>query len=92
MSLEELKSAEAAWRREHSAELAAAEAKNARCEDGLALKVVYTALDSAQADAQTGLPGEFPYTRGNDAAGYRNKHWTISHYAGFGSPRETNVL
>lgn len=92
MQPEESKSAEAAWRREHAAELEAAEARAAQCEDGLPLKVVYTALDAAQAGTEPGLPGEFPYTRGNDAAGYRNKLWTISHYAGFGSPRETNVL
>jgi len=89
---EEWKVAEAAWRLEHAAELEAAQTKAARCEDGLPLKVVYTGLDAAQAGAVPELPGEFPYTRGNDAAGYRNKLWTISHYAGFGSPRETNIL
>lgn len=93
MSLpEESKSAEVAWRREHAAELAAAEQKLAQCEDGLPLKVVYTSLDTAQSSDGAEFPGEFPYTRGNDATGYRNKLWTISHYAGFGSPRETNVL
>ncbi len=90
---DESKSAEVAWRREHAAELAAAEQKLAQCEDGLPLKVVYTSLDTAQTSSDGAeFPGEFPYTRGNDATGYRNKLWTISHYAGFGSPRETNVL
>ncbi|MBI3057070.1 MAG: methylmalonyl-CoA mutase [Betaproteobacteria bacterium] len=66
---------------------------NARCEDGIPLKVLYTPSDSkADFYADVGFPGDFPFTRGNDAAGYRKKLWTISHYAGFGSPRETNVL
>lgn len=92
LSAEQSKAAEAAWRNKHAAELEAAEAKAVRCEDGLPLKVVYTELDATQAASKPELPGEFPYTRGNDAAGYRNKLWTISHYAGFGSPRDTNVL
>ncbi|CAG0990955.1 methylmalonyl-CoA mutase, N-terminal domain [Burkholderiales bacterium] len=93
MLREDLKVAEAAWRGRHAAELADAAATPARCEDGLPLKVVYTPLDLEDGSADVaGFPGEFPYTRGNDATGYRRKLWTISHYAGFGSPRETNVL
>ena len=93
MLREDLKIAEAAWRARHADELAAAEAKPARCEDGIPLKVVYTPLDADEASSGVvELPGEFPYTRGSDASGYRKKLWTISHYAGFGSPRETNVL
>lgn len=93
MLREDLKIAEAAWRARHADELAAAEAKPALCEDGIPLKVVYTPLDADEASSgAVELPGEFPYTRGGDASGYRKKPWTISHYAGFGSPRETNVL
>lgn len=93
MLREDLKVAEAAWRARNAEELAQAAAKPARCEDGLPLKVVYTPLDVDEpSPAAVEFPGEFPYTRGNDASGYRKKLWTISHYAGFGSPRETNVL
>src|ERR1043165_9142506 len=38
----------------------------------------------------TSLPGEFPYTRGIQASGYRGRLWTMRQYAGFGSAAETN--
>ncbi len=37
-----------------------------------------------------GFPGEFPYTRGIHATGYRGKVWTMRQFAGFGSPEDTN--
>ena len=37
-----------------------------------------------------GLPGEFPFTRGIQAAMYRSKLWTMRQYAGFGSAIESN--
>jgi methylmalonyl-CoA mutase N-terminal domain/subunit len=37
-----------------------------------------------------GFPGEFPYTRGIHATGYRGKLWTMRQFAGFGSPEDTN--
>jgi len=37
-----------------------------------------------------GDPGEFPYTRGIHATGYRGKLWTMRQFAGFGTPEETN--
>ena len=36
-------------------------------------------------------PGEFPYTRGIHATGYRGKLWTMRQFAGFGTPEETNL-
>jgi len=36
------------------------------------------------------FPGEFPYTRGIHANGYRGKIWTMRQFAGFGSPEDTN--
>lgn len=36
-------------------------------------------------------PGEFPYTRGIHASGYRGKLWTMRQFAGFGTPEETNA-
>ncbi|HYO39687.1 MAG TPA: methylmalonyl-CoA mutase family protein, partial [Nocardioidaceae bacterium] len=35
-------------------------------------------------------PGEFPFTRGLHATGYRGRPWTIRQFAGFGSARQTN--
>jgi methylmalonyl-CoA mutase, N-terminal domain len=37
-----------------------------------------------------GWPGEFPFTRGIHASGYRGKPWTIRQFSGFGSARQTN--
>jgi len=37
-----------------------------------------------------GWPGEFPFTRGLYATGYRGRTWTIRQFAGFGNARQTN--
>jgi len=36
------------------------------------------------------FPGEYPFTRGIHATGYRGKLWTMRQYAGFGTAKETN--
>ena len=36
-------------------------------------------------------PGEFPYTRGIHAGGYRQRLWTMRQFAGFGTPEDTNL-
>ena len=37
-----------------------------------------------------GWPGEYPFTRGIHATGYRGKTWTIRQFAGFGNAQQTN--
>src|SRR5213594_3776388 len=56
------------------------------------LKPVYGPADAPvdAIGAALGAPGEFPYTRGIHAAGYRSRLWTMRQYAGFGSAAETN--
>ena len=39
---------------------------------------------------ETGLPGEFPYTRGIHRDMYRGKLWTMRQFSGFATPEETN--
>jgi methylmalonyl-CoA mutase N-terminal domain/subunit len=39
---------------------------------------------------QINLPGQYPYTRGIHATGYRGKLWTMRMFAGFGTAEETN--
>ncbi|HVV75338.1 MAG TPA: methylmalonyl-CoA mutase family protein [Mycobacteriales bacterium] len=39
---------------------------------------------------QIGWPGEYPFTRGLYASGYRGKEWTIRQFAGFGNAEQTN--
>jgi methylmalonyl-CoA mutase, N-terminal domain len=38
-----------------------------------------------------GWPGEYPYTRGLYATGYRGRTWTIRQFSGFGNARQTNA-
>jgi methylmalonyl-CoA mutase, N-terminal domain len=54
---------------------------------------LYAPADVAQIDTEhdIGSPGEFPYTRGIHASGYRGKLWTMRQFAGFGTPEETNL-
>jgi methylmalonyl-CoA mutase N-terminal domain/subunit len=50
---------------------------------------LYTAADvGTQADL--GMPGEFPYTRGVQPTMYRGRLWTMRQYAGFASASQTN--
>ena len=46
--------------------------------------------DSVSGFERIGWPGEFPYTRGLHATGYRGKPWTIRQFAGFGNAADTN--
>jgi methylmalonyl-CoA mutase N-terminal domain/subunit len=41
-------------------------------------------------DRDISTPGQFPYTRGIHATGYRGRLWTMRQFAGFGTPEETN--
>jgi methylmalonyl-CoA mutase N-terminal domain/subunit len=54
---------------------------------------LYTPADVAGLEYRRDLgdPGEFPYTRGIHATGYRGKLWTMRQFAGFGTPEETNA-
>jgi len=54
---------------------------------------LYDPSDVAQVDFNhdVAYPGEFPYTRGIHASGYRGKLWTMRQFAGFGTPEQTNA-
>src|SRR6267378_451271 len=56
------------------------------------VKRLYSSSDIAHIDIENDLafPGQFPYTRGIHATGYRGKLWTMRQFAGFGTPEETN--
>jgi methylmalonyl-CoA mutase, N-terminal domain len=58
---------------------------------GRAVEPVYTALDLAPDTlSATGLPGEFPFTRGIHPTMYRGRLWTMRQFAGFGTAEDTN--
>jgi methylmalonyl-CoA mutase, N-terminal domain len=63
-----------------------ADAVPVQTESGLPLQPVY--LPPGSPDAPP--PGEYPYTRGVRADGYRGRLWTMRQYAGFGSAEQTN--
>jgi methylmalonyl-CoA mutase, N-terminal domain len=46
--------------------------------------------DTVQDFDRIGWPGEFPFTRGLHATGYRGRNWTIRQFAGFGNAEQTN--
>src|SRR3954469_11564373 len=50
---------------------------------GMPVEPAYGADDSE-------WPGEFPFTRGLYATGYRGRAWTIRQFAGFGNAQQTN--
>src|SRR5947207_2133019 len=54
---------------------------------------LYDSSDVAKLDFSRDIsyPGEFPYTRGIHASGYRGKLWTMRQFAGFGTPEQTNA-
>ncbi|HKP38619.1 MAG TPA: methylmalonyl-CoA mutase family protein [Pyrinomonadaceae bacterium] len=54
---------------------------------------LYTPDDVVGIDFENDIsqPGQFPYTRGIHATGYRGKLWTMRQFAGFGTPEETNL-
>jgi methylmalonyl-CoA mutase, N-terminal domain len=59
---------------------------------GHTIEPLYAPDDLAGIDParDIGEPGQFPYTRGIHASGYRGKLWTMRQFAGFGTPEETN--
>ena len=58
---------------------------------GEPVEPLYTAADlPADVDAEIGLPGEYPFTRGVYGSMYRGRLWTMRQFAGFGTAEETN--
>ena len=63
-----------------------------RTASGIALKRVYTALDTADIPPEDiGLPGRYPFTRGAYPTMYRGRNWTMRQIAGFGTGADTNA-
>jgi methylmalonyl-CoA mutase len=61
-----------------------------RTPEGIAVKPLYTAEDTAQLDP--GLPGFAPFTRGPYASMYAGRPWTIRQYAGFSTAEDSNAF
>jgi len=63
-------------------------------ESGIHVKTMYTPDDLQRIGFDYGKDvadaGQYPYTRGIHAQGYRSRAWTTRQYTGFGTPAETN--
>ncbi|MDP2066425.1 MAG: methylmalonyl-CoA mutase [Burkholderiaceae bacterium] len=60
--------------------------------DGITVKPLYTAADTANLPYADTLPGFEPYLRGPQATMYAARPWTIRQYAGFSTAEESNAF
>ncbi|WP_444464628.1 methylmalonyl-CoA mutase [Rhodobacter capsulatus] len=60
--------------------------------EGIAVKPLYTAEDTADLPHMGTLPGIAPFTRGVRATMYAGRPWTIRQYAGFSTAEESNAF
>ncbi|MDH5206419.1 MAG: methylmalonyl-CoA mutase family protein, partial [Hylemonella sp.] len=60
--------------------------------DGIVVKPLYTAQDTAGLPYPDTLPGFEPYLRGPQATMYASRPWTIRQYAGFSTAEESNAF
>ncbi len=60
--------------------------------DGITVKPLYTAADTAGLPYADTLPGFEPYLRGPQATMYAARPWTIRQYAGFSTAQESNAF
>ena len=90
VELERLRAEVAAWRARAAALPARTDAELSSV-SGRSVEPAYTALDLPSDVIQaTGLPGNFPYTRGIHPTMYRGRLWTMRQFAGFGTAEDTN--
>jgi len=60
--------------------------------EGIAVKPLYTAADTAGLTHMDSLPGLAPFTRGVRATMYAGRPWTIRQYAGFSTAEASNAF
>ncbi|MGY1808068.1 methylmalonyl-CoA mutase [Blastococcus sp. SYSU D00669] len=82
------------WQQRYDAALAAGKVRDADFTtlSGVEVDPVYGPADESAVPGfeRIGYPGEFPFTRGLHATGYRGRAWTIRQFAGFGNAKQTN--
>ena len=67
-------------------------ALNWKTPDGIIVKPLYTAADTANLPYVNTLPGFEPFLRGPQATMYAVRPWTIRQYAGFSTAEESNAF
>ena len=88
--LERLRAELAHWRAQ-AAGLPVRDDANLSSVSGPGVEPVYTPLDlDPHVIEASGLPGQYPYTRGIHPTMYRGRLWTMRQFAGFGTAEDTN--
>src|SRR3954468_15279490 len=64
--------------------------KKSRVRDADFTTLSQVEVEPAYGTEDSEWPGEFPFTRGLYATGYRGRAWTIRQFAGFGNAQQTN--
>ena len=77
-----------AWRREYEAAGTRDDGIETTTLSGVEVEPLYTSrhLDGYEEE----FPGQYPYTRGIHASGYRGRLWTMRQFSGFGTAEQTN--
>jgi len=60
--------------------------------EGIKVKPLYTAKDTAELKYQDSLPGFSPFKRGPKATMYAGRPWTVRQYAGFSTAEKSNAF
>jgi methylmalonyl-CoA mutase, N-terminal domain len=83
-------SAEAAetWRKEYEASAKRDDGVETTTLSGMEVEPLYTSEQVE--DIPEELPGQYPYTRGIHATGYRGRLWTMRQFSGFATAEQTN--
>ncbi len=94
MDADQIRAGQERWRARWDAARAAGQVRDADFTtlSGLDVDPVYGPPEDADDPRfeRIGWPGEFPFTRGLYASGYRGRAWTIRQFAGFGNAQQTN--
>jgi methylmalonyl-CoA mutase N-terminal domain/subunit len=77
-----------AWEREYGASPKRDDGVETSTLSGVEVRPLYTSEDRRGAGEE--LPGQYPYTRGIHASGYRGRLWTMRQFSGFATAEQTN--
>jgi methylmalonyl-CoA mutase N-terminal domain/subunit len=76
------------WRREYEASAKRDDGVETTTLSGMEVEPLYTSEQVE--DIPEELPGQYPYTRGIHATGYRGRLWTMRQFSGFATAEQTN--
>jgi methylmalonyl-CoA mutase, N-terminal domain len=76
------------WRREYEAAPKRDDGVETSTLSGMEVEPLYTS--EHQRGFTEELPGQYPYTRGIHASGYRGRLWTMRQFSGFATAEQTN--